>query len=130
MIRIYIALAVVAGCADPAATCSQSLADYCASGSLPCPPTLAQAEDPAAWGGCAASNRTANNNPLIEAACADVTVIELWGIDASTDFTYDTATGALLAVSGHQANRPNNDVCVAGSTPASACSAAPHDLCP
>jgi hypothetical protein len=91
--------------------------------------TWTAAQDPASWGGCA--NRTSDQSPILLETCGNVTVAEMWGIDASTNYYYDATTGALLAVHGHQANRPNNDVCVAGEADALVCDdPAPRSLCP
>lgn len=127
IVSIFVVLAVAACAADSPTTCPQSISDYCATTSLPCPRSIGQAEDTAAWGGCA--NRNTNDSPLIEYTCGDVTVFEMWGVDASTNYTYDTSSGALIAITGHQAIRAA-DVCVAGTAPTTGCSLAERDLCP
>jgi hypothetical protein len=128
MTRFWTIGLVLAGCADTPTQCDLSVTEFCASSSLPCPMTLSEAQDPMSWGGCGA--RTSNNEPLVLKNCGDVMVVELWGIDASTNYYYDAATGELVSMASHRAIR-EQDVCVAGAAQTEVCNdPAPRDLCP
>jgi hypothetical protein len=119
----------LAGCTDSTEESTQSIAQYCATTSLPCPKTWTEAQDPTAWGGC--GQRNTNDSPILLGRCAHGDVAEMWGIDASTNYYYDAATGALIAITGHQSSGHRADVCVAGTCPVDACEdAAPRDVCP
>jgi hypothetical protein len=127
MLRFFACILVVTACADLPGSCPHSLAQTCDSG-LPCPTTWAAAQDPASWGGC--NDRTSENNPILLGTCKDVTVAQMWGVDAATNFYYDRTTGALIAITSRRA--PSHDeTCVAGDEQPAICEdPAPRSLCP
>ena len=119
-----------AGCAEgpTTASCERSIAAFCTDTTLPCPLTFAAAQDTASWGGC--GDRRAEDSPLLIEYCGDVNVVEMWGIDASTNYYYDATSGELLSVTSHKAIR-DQDKCIAGVQVSPQCSAQTrHDLCP
>lgn len=126
-ISIWILGFALASCTDTTTTCPQSVAAYCATSSLPCPMTWTAAQDPASWGGC--GTRTANSNPLVLKSCANIKVVEMWGVDASTNYTYDASTGELVSLTGHRVLR-FEDTCIAGEPIPTCDDPAPVELCP
>jgi hypothetical protein len=128
-IHFWLFALALAGCTDTTTEAPQSIADYCATSSLPCPMTWTAAQDPTSWGGCA--NRNANSNPLLLGTCARVLVAEMWGVDASTNYYYDASTGQLISMTSHHESGRTEDVCFAGDCPTEACNdPAPRDVCP
>jgi hypothetical protein len=117
----------LAGCASDHPTCSESIPSFCATTSLPCPKTWTAAQDPASWGGCV--GRNANSNPLLLKHCQNVDVVEMWGVDASTNYYYESSSGQLVTISSHQVIRAM-DRCIAGHGIEPCDDPAPVDLCP
>jgi hypothetical protein len=124
---MHLCLVLALGACADSPSCPRSVTEFCASSSVPCPTTWSAAQDPASWGGCA--GRTADNSPLLLESCGDVNVVEMWGVDASTNYYYDASTGQLLTVTSHHAPR-DEDTCL-GGTPQAVCDdPAPRQLCP
>jgi hypothetical protein len=127
-IHLWVIGLALAGCADTPDASPRSISEFCATTSLPCPMTWSAAQDPTAWGGC--GGRTTDTNPLLLGTCTNVRVAEMWGVDASTNYSYDASTGALIGVTSHLEIR-EPDVCVAGACGIEVCrDPAPRNLCP
>jgi len=136
MIRFAFVLIALAGCENSdshsdsvSVTCQESLTAFCGSTSLPCPMTWTLAQDTASWGGC--TERNANDNPLIAIECGNVNKVEMWGVDASSNFYYDVASGDLIAVSKYIAPGRIPESCSGGQLDSFACDTPVEtNLCP
>jgi len=68
---------------------------------------------------------------LLSVQCGNVNRIEMWGIDASTNYLYDVTTGRLIAVSSYVSPGQEPESCAAGQIDSLACDHwVATDLCP